>query len=80
MSFDASDRELSTAVICVKNKKGNPPVVIEVNEDSACTYKYKAEIMGMATKVPGFLGFSSFKIGLIDSDILLPMNEFVRLY
>jgi hypothetical protein len=51
-----------------------------VDEGHKCTYKYKADIMGMAKKIPAFLGFSSFKIGLLDSDVLLPMNEFIRLY
>ena len=55
-------------------------MVIRVNEDSPCTFKYWADIAAMATKIPGFVGFSDFKIGLLDSDMILPIKEYVRLY
>lgn len=42
--------------------------------------KFRADIMAMANKIPGFTGFTGFKIGLFASDILLPMPEFTKLY
>ena len=34
----------------------------------------------MANKVPGFNGFTGFNIGVVSSDMILPMKEFMQLY
>mmetsp|Transcript_4461 Transcript_4461/g.4166 ORF Transcript_4461/g.4166 Transcript_4461/m.4166 type:complete len:268 (-) Transcript_4461:23-826(-) len=45
-----------------------------------CTIKWKANIIANAKKVPGFLGYTGFKIGAFDSDMIVPMNEYAKLY
>jgi ABC-type antimicrobial peptide transport system permease subunit len=45
-----------------------------------CSSKWKANIIANAKKVPGFLGFTGFKIGAFDSDILLPVTEYAKIY
>lgn len=47
---------------------------------SNCDEKWKANIIVNAKKVPGFLGFTGFKIGAFHPDILIPMPEYAKLY
>lgn len=80
MSFSAKDPSLDEAIICLSGKEGRWPVFIEIKDDDECSETYRAEIIALANKIPGFNGFTGFKIGIFTSDLLLPMNEFVNLY
>ena len=42
--------------------------------------KWRANVIVNAKKIPGFMGFTGFKIGAFDSDILFPITEFAKIY
>ena len=45
-----------------------------------CGRKWKANVIVSAKKIPGFMGFTGFKIGAFDSDVLFPISEYAKIY
>lgn len=80
MSFSAKDKDLSEAILCISQKEGHRPIVVEIKDTEECASTYRADIIALSNKVPGFNGFTGFNIGILSSDLLLPMPEFIWLY
>lgn len=80
MSFSAKDKDLSEAILCISQKEGHRPIVVEIKDTEECASTYLADIIALSNKVPGFNGFTGFNIGILSSDLLLPMPEFIWLY
>lgn len=55
-------------------------MVIEIRDEDECIENLRVEIVALAKKVPGFNGFTGFNIGVVSSDMILPMEEFMTLY